>query len=69
MGPSKCLKQIIQIGLKSGKNPNRLEANQLAIIVQAWPTIILISRLQWTNSGSGQSGTWSLGLRIASPAL
>ena len=64
VGPSKCLKQIIQIGLKSGKNPN-----QLAIIVQAWPTIILISRLQWTNSGSGQSGTWSLGLRIASPAL
>ena len=31
VGPSKCLKQIIQIELKTVKNPNWPEANQLAI--------------------------------------
>ena len=31
VGPSKCLKQIIQIELNRVKNPNWLEANQLAI--------------------------------------
>ena len=31
MAPSKCLKQIIQIKDKRVKNPNWLEANQLAI--------------------------------------
>ena len=31
VGPSKCLKQIIQIKLNRVKNPNWLEANQLAI--------------------------------------
>ena len=30
-GPSKCLKQIIQIKLNRVKNPNWPEANQLAI--------------------------------------
>ena len=31
VGPSKCLKQIIQIELNRVKNPNWPEANQLAI--------------------------------------
>ena len=31
VGPSKCVKQIIQIELNRVKNPNWLEANQLAI--------------------------------------
>ena len=31
VGPRKCLKQIIQIELNWVKNPNLLEANQLAI--------------------------------------
>ena len=31
VGPSKCLKQIIQIELNRVKNPNWQEANQLAI--------------------------------------
>ena len=31
MGLSKCVKQIIQIELNRVKNPNWLEANQLAI--------------------------------------
>ena len=31
VGPSKCLKQIIQIDLNKLKNPNWPEANQLAI--------------------------------------
>ena len=31
VGPSKCLKQIIQIELNRVKNPNWREANQLAI--------------------------------------
>ena len=31
VGPSKCLKQTIQIGLNRVKNPNWPEANQLAI--------------------------------------
>ena len=31
VGPSKCLKQIIQIELSRVKNPNWPEANQLAI--------------------------------------
>ena len=31
VGPSKCLKQIIQIELNRAKNPNWPEANQLAI--------------------------------------
>ena len=31
VGPSKCLKQIIQIELNKVKNPNSPEANQLAI--------------------------------------
>ena len=31
VGPSKCLKQIIQIKLNRVKNPNWPEANQLAI--------------------------------------
>ena len=31
VGPSKCLKQIIQIDLNKLKNPNWSEANQLAI--------------------------------------
>ena len=30
VGPSKCLKQTIQIGLNRLKNPNWPEANQLA---------------------------------------
>ena len=37
-GPSKYLKQIIQIELNRVKNPNWLEANQLAIL-QVWPRI------------------------------
>ena len=31
VGPSKCLKQIIQIDLNKLKNPNWPEANQVAI--------------------------------------
>ena len=31
VGPSKCLKQIIQIELNKVKNPNSPEASQLAI--------------------------------------
>ena len=38
VGPSKCLKQIIQIELNRVKNPNWPEANQLAIL-QAWSRI------------------------------
>ena len=35
VGPSKCLKQIIQIELNRVKNPDWLEANQLAIYKMA----------------------------------
>ena len=38
VGPSKCLKRIIQIELNRVKNPNWPEANQLAIL-QAWTRI------------------------------
>ena len=31
VGPSKCLKQTIQIGLNRVKNPNWPEANRLAV--------------------------------------
>ena len=39
MGPSKCLKQIIQIKLNRVKNPNWPEANHAAGYLQAWPMI------------------------------
>ena len=66
VGPSKCLKQIIQIELNRVKNPNWPEANELAIYEHGRG---LNSGLLWTNPASGQGGTWTLGLRIASPAL
>ena len=46
VGPSKWLKQIIQIELNRVKNPNRPKANQLAIL-QAWLRI-------WTQDYQGQ---------------
>ena len=44
VGPSKCVKQMIQIELNRGKNPNWLEANQLAIYkhgrgFELWTTV------------------------------
>ena len=51
VGPSKCLKQIIQIKLKRVKNPNWPEANQLfTSLVED-----LKSGLLGTNPASGQS--------------
>ena len=38
VGPSKCLKQLLQIKLNRVKNPNWPETNRLAIL-QAWPRI------------------------------
>ena len=66
VGPSKCLKQIIQIELNRVKNPNWPEANELAIYEHGRG---LNSGLLWTNPASGQGGIWTRGLRIASPAL
>ena len=39
VGPSKCLKQIIQIKLNRVKNPNWPEANHAAGYLQVWPMI------------------------------
>ena len=53
VGPSKCLKQIIQIKLKRVKNPNWPGANQLfTSLVED-----LKSGLLGTNPASGQSGS------------
>ena len=65
VGPSKCLKQIIQIELNRVKSPNLAEANQL----QAWSRIWNRDYWEQTQLSSGQSGTWTRDLRIPSPAL
>ena len=68
VGPSKCLKQIIQIKLNRVKNLNWPGTNRLAIWLQAWPSI-------WTRDYREQiqlavrAGLELGGLRIASPAL
>ena len=51
VGPSKCLNQIIQIGLNRVKNPNWPEANQLGFNTRD-------SGLTRTNPAKGQGGTW-----------
>ena len=66
VGPSKCLKQIIQTELNEVKNPNWREATRCLFTIMAED---LNSGLPWTNPASGQSGTWTRGLHIASPAL
>ena len=54
VGPSKCLKQTIQIELKRVKNPNWPEANQL-VIYKCGEDLNL--GLPKTNPASDQSGT------------
>ena len=66
VGPSKCLKQRIQIELKRVKNPNWPEANQLAITSMAEDLNLGLPR---TNPAGGQGGTWTQGLQIASLVL
>ena len=67
VGPSKYLKQTIQNELNRVKNPNWVEANQLAIYKPVAED--LNSGLPWTNPASSQKGTWTRGLRFASPVL
>jgi len=56
VGPSKQLKQIIQIEHNIVKNPNWPKANQLAIYKRARPRIW--TQGYWeTNPGGGQNGT------------
>ena len=57
----------IQIELNRVKNPNWPEANQLVIYKRGRE--FEFTGILWTNQASGQSGTWTRGLRIASPAL
>ena len=66
VGPSKQLKQIIQIEHNIVKNPNWPEANQLAIYKRGrgFELGTTVKQLQL----SGQSGTWTRDLRISSPA-
>ena len=66
VGPSKSLKQTIQIELKRVRNPNWPEANQLAIYKHGQG---LKLGTTGTNPASGQSGTSTRGFRFASPAL
>ena len=64
--PSKCLKQIIQIKLNRVKNPTgRRQTSWLFTSVVE----DLNSGQPRTNPAGGQCGTWTWGLRIASPAL
>ena len=62
VGPSKQLKQIIQIEHNMVKNPNWPEANQLAIYKRGrgFELGITVKQLQL----NGQSGTWIRDLRI-----
>ena len=66
VGPSKQLKQIIQIQHNIVKNPNWPEANQLAIYKRGrgFELGTIVKQLQL----SGQSGTCTRDLRISSPA-
>ena len=66
VGPSKSLKQTIQIELKRVRNPNWPEANQLAIYKHGQG---LELGTIGTNPASGQSGTSTWGFRFASPTL
>ena len=62
----KCLKQIIEIKLTRVKNPTgRRQTSWLFTSVVE----DLNSGLPRTNPAGGQCGTWTWGLRIASPAL
>ena len=61
VGPSKQLKQIIQIGHNNVKNPNWPEANQLAIYKRGRGSELV------TNPGRDQSGTRTRDRWIASP--
>ena len=54
VGPSKCLKQIIQIDLNKLKNPNWPGANQLAIYKRGRGFELGTTV---NNSASGQGGT------------
>ena len=67
VGPTKCLKQINQIEFNRVKNPNWPEANQLDQITSMVED--LNAGLPRKNPAGGQSGTWTRGFRIASPAL
>ena len=58
VGPSKCLKQIIQIKLNRVKNPNWPEANQLAIYkrgrgFELVTTVNEYSKRSWGDLNSG----------------
>ena len=66
VGPRKFLKQIVQIKLNRVKIPTggRQTSWLFTSVVED-----LNSGLPWTNPASGQSATWTRGLRIASPAL
>ena len=52
----------IQIELNRVKNPNWPQANQLAIYKRGRG--FELAGLPWRNQASGQSGTWTRGLRI-----
>ena len=65
VGPSKQLKQIIQIEHNIVKNPNWPEANQLAIYKRGRG--FELGATNKSNPGSGQSGTQTRDRRIASP--
>ena len=58
VGPSKCLKQIIQIKLNRVRNPNWPEANQLAIYkrgrgFELVTTVNESSKRSWRDLNSG----------------
>ena len=63
VGPSKYLKQVIQTELHKVKNPSWPAIHKLSMAED------LFTGLLSTNPASGQSGTCTRGLRIASPAL
>ena len=65
VGPSKQLKQILQIEHNIAKNPNWLEANQFAIYKRGRGFELEATEKQ--DPGSGQSGTRTRDRWIASP--
>ena len=63
---------IVQIGHNVFKNPNWQEAKwvgYLQFTVDKSVAEDLKLGLPWTNPASGQSGTWTQGFQITSPAL
>ena len=59
VGPSKCLKQIIQIELNKVENPNSPEANQLAIY-KLGRGFELETTIPWTNPAGGKFVKYSM---------